>query len=536
MISLFNKKEIESNKKALKRAFKFRQISKEEFKDTFFHTNENTKQVTLNTTRKDENSRNYKISTLLSENSEISKKKYQTIFAPKNSKNNNNNYHFFELFKNTVFSNKMVIRSKTASKPRKKKIIYRKLNLYNLFKYYDKTLPNNSREGVPLSFMESMRLNTQENLAKTEKFFDEEKKRLIKENPFLKYKLQSYNNQKKKKEEIDKVNRFKLWKKNLQSNKKTFNGNYLNNHHIKLLLQENNQYFKDLKPIIDKTKFNPKFRTLTEGNRKENQKKNEIKDIRKIFVKYFEIGNKPKQEKLKLKKNKNISKDIIYKRFKIIIKKCAIEFKNMNIPLNEYVKYFYSSKNVIKYLFNEDYCKLIQIIKREEGPDITRKEKEVINYLTNNKSLVHTKDFYGQNVLFLSIKYKLYKTISKLVQFGANINLQDFKGRTPLHFSAKYGDLISLSILLYYLADPSIKDNKGEIPLDYASSNKDDSYLIKELLKRSHIITKFNKYRSWKLHEVFIRRGIQYYLNHNLSKEKYNLIFSFIDNVNLYYS
>ena len=137
--------------------------------------------------------------------------------------------------------------------------------------------------------------------------------------------------------------------------------------------------------------------------------------------------------------------------------------------------------------------------------------------------------------LFLSVKYKLYRTFSKIIQLGANINLQNYKGRTVLHFAAKINDVISVTILLYYLANPSIQDNNGESPLDCAINNGHDSYLIKELLIRTEIIRKLNKYRRLKDYDVYIRRGIQYYLYHNLSKEKYHLIFSFIENVNLYY-
>jgi hypothetical protein len=60
--------------------------------------------------------------------------------------------------------------------------------------------------------------------------------------------------------------------------------------------------------------------------------------------------------------------------------------------------------------------------------------------------------------------------------------------------------------------------------------------MVKELLIRSKIIRKLNKYRSWKEYDIYIRRGIQYYLIQNLTKEKYLLIFSYIDNANLYYS
>ena len=382
-----------------------------------------------------------------------------------------------------------------------------------------------------------MRLNIKDNLLKVDLFFAQEKKRLLKENSNLKYHLKYHKLQKQKKEELEKINQFKIWKKYVKGNNKNkLYTNILNEYHSNLLHRENEQYFDYIKPIIDKKQFSSKFRALTEINKNNEQKNNEIQIISNIFGKYLEYNNKIKKGKYKFKKEKTICKENIYQSFKILIKKCAIEFKNIKIPLKEYIKLCYASKNIIKYLFNENYIELIKIIKREKYLDNIQKDKEIINYITRDNFLAHTIDFYGQNIIFLSIKYKLYKSISKLIQFGANINLQDFKGRTALHFAAKYNDISSVIILLYYLANPSIKDNNGKTPFDYVPNSDHDSYIIKDLLIRSEIIKKFNKYQSWKEYDIFLRRGIQYYLNQNLSKEKYHLIFSFIDNAILYYS
>ena len=35
----------------------------------------------------------------------------------------------------------------------------------------------------------------------------------------------------------------------------------------------------------------------------------------------------------------------------------------------------------------------------------------------------------------LATKNKLYKSISKIVQYGGNVDVQDFKGRTALHIA-----------------------------------------------------------------------------------------------------
>ena len=440
------------------------------------------------------------------------------------------------------FKKKKIHRPKTTSKKKLKKNEFFKtdLNIDNIFKNNNKNIQKRLLNGVPLSFIESMRLNTETNLAKADLFFKEEKKRMLRENPILKYQLEYSRRQKIKKEELEKVNNFKIWKKYLKRNKKEYDFNKINAYHIKLLLHENKQYFENIKPLIDKSKFSPKYRLLSNNDKEEQKKIFNFTNVRKIFSHYLGNNKIIKKEKTKVKYSNEITnvltdRNIIYQRFKIIIKQCAIEFKNIKIPLDEYIKYLSISKNILKYLFKENYISLMKVIKREEGLDIYKKEKEVIKYITDDKLLVYTKDLYGQNILFLSVKYKLYRTFSKIIQLGANINLQNYKGRTVLHFAAKINDVISVTILLYYLANPSIQDNNGESPLDCAINNGHDSYLIKELLIRTEIIRKLNKYRRLKDYDVYIRRGIQYYLYHNLSKEKYHLIFSFIENVNLYY-
>ena len=536
MLSFFNKKTISPSKKGLNKIINFQHKTKIENLNKFNYTKEDQKTITLTNSKKAENSYIYRISTLPTESNEIPKKKYKVILThrtltTKNKKNNN----LIGLFKNTLFSTKKILRPKTTSKRKfnkKKLTLDKEPNVNNIFKNYCRKEGKKILNEVPLSFIESMRLNTEQNLTKADLFLKQEKKRLLKENPNLKYQMQYYKKQEKKKEELEKINQFKIWKKYLKSNKKEYDNNKLNEYHTKSLLHENYQYFNDNKPIIDKTKFTSKYRLLTTDNKEEEKPKVfEFNNITNIFSKYLEEENEIKKEKFDFKKHKKISKKDVYKRFRIIIKKCAIEFRNIKIPFNEYIKYLNASKNIIKYLFKENYNKLLEIIKRAGGFDNNKKEKEVINYITRDKLLVYTIDFYGQSILFLSIKYKLYKSLSKIIQFGANINLQDFKGRTALHFASKFNDITAVTILLYYLADPAIKDNNDETPFDYALNNGYDCYIIKELLNRSIIIRKINKYRSWKEYDACIRRGIQYYLIHNLSKDNYNSIFSYIDNM-----
>ena len=88
-----------------------------------------------------------------------------------------------------------------------------------LFKYLKKNALKEKLNGVPSIFIESMRLNLNQNIAQAALYLKQEKKRLIKENPIFKYQLLYEENQRKKREELEKVIQYKLWKKHLKNNK-----------------------------------------------------------------------------------------------------------------------------------------------------------------------------------------------------------------------------------------------------------------------------------------------------------------------------
>ena len=384
--------------------------------------------------------------------------------------------------------------------------------------------------GVPKEFMEAMKLDIKTNIIKANRFIQSEKKKLINSNPNLKYYFLHKNKQiKEKNEEIRRLYEYKMRKNN--SNKKNVNNNNLNEYYSKLLLRENQHHFNINRPIIDRNKFSKKYMIFQEDNESKEKFKN--KNISLIFSKLLYdkvlINNEKKQIK--------ISKNLLYKKFISAIKKSAIEFKNIKITFNEYVQYYYISKNISYQLFNNEYSYLINLIrceKKEEEEKDFEKDKKITKFLDKNKLPIYVIDFFGKSPLILVTRKKLYKSIAKIIQYGGNVNVQDFKGRTALHFAVMNNDLIAVIILLYFLADPDIKDRNGNSSLDYIIKNN-DNFIIKDILIRCNLIKKLNKYRSWKEYDVYIRRGLQYYLYNIFSKDKYESIFYLIENPVLYY-
>lgn len=455
----------------------------------------------------------------------------------------------------TINYRKKPIRTKSAVKTKTYKILSDPKyfnNSMSTFKYYHKNFKKKNKkeyQGVPVEFIKSMRLDVDANIIEARKFLFEEKKRIIKKDPkFRYYFLTNRNNKKRKDEEMKKIEEYRLRIENRNKNKKKDEGFKLNAYYAKLSLKETEYNFNVDRPMIDKSKFSPKF--IMYKNTDEIKKEHPLIDVRNIFstIVYDKFFTSQNIKKVKL------SKSYIYKKFISSIKKCAIEFKNIIIPFSEYIIFYNKSKNLSEQLLGNEYQYLIRLIKKEKNSEqnnsndnhknnknIYDKDKEVCKFLPFDLTSIFIIDFLGQTILYLAVKYKLYNSMTKIIKYGANVNNQDFKGKTSLHYAVIYKDITSVIILIYFLANPLIKDKNEKCALDYIikdvnnDDKRSDNYIIKEILIRSSIIRKNNKYRSWREFDVYIRRGIQFYLSNILSKERYDLIFSYIENPVMYY-
>ena len=74
--------------------------------------------------------------------------------------------------------------------------------------------------------------------------------------------------------------------------------------------------------------------------------------------------------------------------------------------------------------------------KKKENEKENAKDNRVSNFIDKNKFGIYIIDFLGKSVSMLAVKSNLYKSITKIVQNGLNVNIQDFKGRNALRFAA----------------------------------------------------------------------------------------------------
>ena len=184
MFPLFHKKINNQDMYSLKKPFILRPYSNLKRINNYNLTQENKKNISINTNQKEEYFTNYRTSTLSTGTKELSKIKNETLFTtnhtPQSRKRNKNNY-LNDLFRNTLFATKIILRPKTALKTRNQTINYTKVNkkINNIYKYNSKSSKVDKVKEFPLSFVQSMRLNLHQNISKANKFLKQENDRLI---------------------------------------------------------------------------------------------------------------------------------------------------------------------------------------------------------------------------------------------------------------------------------------------------------------------------------------------------------------------
>ncbi len=124
----------------------------------------------------------------------------------------------------------------------------------------------------------------------------------------------------------------------------------------------------------------------------------------------------------------------------------------------------------------------ITIINRFKTRDIPW----IINFLQNNKNNLKEITLQNQNnLLHLSVNYKIYKAIKFLLSYGFDIALQNDEGNTPLHIAIAKQDIRSIDLLMKsnsFSKALNIKNHLGLSPLDLAKKSKND--LIKKAFKK----------------------------------------------------
>ena len=274
--------------------------------------------------------------------------------------------------------------------------------------------------------------------------------------------------------------------------------NKINKLKMKMLTKESQIKFEEPISLVKKHNFSKEFQLLFEHNKPfdfdlQNLKQMNINIHNNISVRH----NADKQIKLIHNDERKRRKMYVLLKFKIVIIRAAIKFKQLDININEfYLKY----KEGVGAFINEHTKQLIIAIRE-------MKYKEASQLLNDNKYLVLDFDYYKQTPLHWACKRNFYQLIPLIISCGASLNVVDSVGRTPLHLAMDLNCCEAAIVLVMEGASLFKVDSEGKRCGDYCKSE-----LMKFLHKRAlllHGIHLLGKQRNFYMN---VKRGIMYFV------------------------
>ncbi len=136
-----------------------------------------------------------------------------------------------------------------------------------------------------------------------------------------------------------------------------------------------------------------------------------------------------------------------------------------------------------------------------------KKHLDIIDLLLKNGADINTQNKYGQNLLFIAIKYNQPTVLEHLLKQGIDVNTANNAGTTALMEAASSAeDTQIIKLLLQYGADKTIKDNRGKTASQYAVFNLNQE--VHDLLKISTPIQKYSLPASAEKYYSELKEGI----------------------------
>ena len=274
--------------------------------------------------------------------------------------------------------------------------------------------------------------------------------------------------------------------------------NKVNKLKMKILTKESQIKFEEPISLVKKHNFSKEFQLLFEHNKPfdfdlQNLKQMNINIHNNILVRH----TADKQIKLIHKDERKKRKMYLLYKFKIVIIRAAIKFKQLDININEfYLKY----KEGVSAFINEHTKQLITAIRK-------LKYKEASQLLNDNKYLVLDFDYYKQTPLHWACKRNFYKLIPLIISCGASLNAVDSVGRTPLHLAMDLNCCEAAVVLVMEGASLFKVDLEGKRCGDYCKSE-----LMKFIHKRTLLLHGIHLLGKQKNFYMNVKRGIMYFV------------------------
>ena len=291
------------------------------------------------------------------------------------------------------------------------------------------------------------------------------------------------------------------------------------NQHINAINQEIGVTYSKPFTLVDKEKIPVKYQMCQDLIDLQKDEKL-IKLIRELIDRNFGLEEEvEKTLDIQKKKEKNLRKKQIYRRFCEVMLKASIHFKRLNISLedfyslHEYIPTKSNGENSNDDIIDKDKRQK-RLLMEKNGQHFFQAIRaedthEILRILNSNYFILFYRDNFLQSPLHISAKRNLYKFISLFISRGAEVNAKDEVGRTPLFIAAQKNNLEFVTMLLFEIADPSIKNINGEKPCDVTTNPK-----IKTILERAKALHLYHQVGKIQQFNESIRNGLKYlYLN-----------------------
>ena len=247
----------------------------------------------------------------------------------------------------------------------------------------------------------------------------------------------------------------------------------LNQNNLNSIKKDTNKYFGQSFSLIKKENFSSKYRNPLLNNNLLDEGKEKIEKYKKINENIIpgmkiihEIDCQRSDLVNNFKPKKKINKKRLLSKIKSIIIKNSNYIKHLSVSALELLDININNKRMDKDIMeieNEEK-KTTELIKAIKTGNIVLVDELVKKY----RSIISNNDVFQFTPLHWAVKKGFYLAIPKLISYGAQVNAKNYFGETPLHISVKKNNYECTVLLLVFLASPFIKDNKGKNPFEYS--------------------------------------------------------------------
>ncbi len=212
-----------------------------------------------------------------------------------------------------------------------------------------------------------------------------------------------------------------------------------------------------------------------------------------IYLYQFVYSNEAKHGNIRCVK-KLLEKDLNKRTINDVINSGLFENKNIEKLLNtklteKQVQYLTSQKFIIERVRDEPFdldtfllipdqyldhgvMQVFEELDNSNADQASEDSQIVIDHANVVRVFRNARDHFGATPLHHIAAHGNIAQLTKLIEWGAQVNIQDYDGMTPLHYAAEHDFANGVELLLKNGADPHLIDKEGCTPLQHAAHKK----------------------------------------------------------------